>query len=352
MKCTTLALTAALWGSIVVGAASAQPILNRVEQFIRDQIDNGRAAVQPQPPRQPAEQGYMGLVADDSREQGRGVRVVELTPGGPAATAGIEKGDLITAIAGQPVGVMDDVARAVQGKPPGTRLMVDFVRGSNPRQLEVTLGRRGQPAERPAEDVPPGSPAGQPPAAEAPPAGPRLGIRTMQVNEDVQQQNNLPDTNGAVIVNVTPGSAAQKAGLAVGTVILAVDGKPVETPQQLAAAIHGSQTPDVELTYVAGGEVARKKVALDTGPPANEPPKLELRGRPVAAPPLAPPSIPAPPAGSPPAAGPANKPAPSPEGSAPSSDEQTEHARLVERIRQLEARVQELEATVAKQLKQ
>ncbi len=272
MKCTSLALAAALWGAILLSDAAAQPILNRVEQFIRDQIDAGRPPAAAQPAQPAAEQGYMGLVADDSQEQGRGVRVVDLTPGGPAAAAGIDKGDVITAVGGQGVGVMADVARVVQGKPPGTRLTVTLLRGGNERQVDVTLGRRGQPAQGPVEEVPPGLPGAAPASVETLPPGPRLGIRTMPVSEDVQQQNNLPDANGALIVNVTPGSAAEKAGLAVGNVILAVDGKPIETPQQLAQAIRGAQTGEVELTYVAGGDATRKKIALDTGPAATAPP--------------------------------------------------------------------------------
>jgi len=248
--------------------------------------------------------------------------------------------------------VMADVARVVQGKPPGTRLTVTLLRGGNERQVDVTLGRRGQPAQGPVEEVPPGLPGAAPASVETLPPGPRLGIRTMPVSEDVQQQNNLPDANGALIVNVTPGSAAEKAGLAVGNVILAVDGKPIETPQQLAQAIRGAQTGEVELTYVAGGDATRKKIALDTGPaatappatappatapPASEPPKLELRGRPVATPPAA-----LPPATVPPPA----------DNAVPVPAEQADRARLEERIRQLEARVQKLEESVARDLKQ
>ena len=53
MKCTSLALAAALWGAILLSDAAAQPILNRVEQFIRDQIDAGRPPAAAQPRSQP-----------------------------------------------------------------------------------------------------------------------------------------------------------------------------------------------------------------------------------------------------------------------------------------------------------
>ena len=341
MKRSILVMAVVLGGLVVVEAASAQPILNRVEQFIRDQIDNGRPV--PQGARPANEQGYMGLVADDSQEQGRGVRIVELTPGSPAAAAGVQKGDLITVIAGQRIGTMDDLARTVQGKPPGTRLTISLLRGNDERQLDVTLGRRGQAAARPAEDVAPGVPASAVEAAETPPAGPRLGVRTVPVSEEVQQQNNLPDTKGAVVVNVSAGSPAEAAGLPTSAVILAVDGKPVATPQELAEAIRTSQAAEVELTYVYQGEASRKKVAVAAAPAtpaANEPAKLELRGRPVAAPPGVTPPAPRPPVA---------LPAPSDEGPAIApTTEAADRASLEERIRQLEARIEKLEAALAR----
>ena len=100
------------------------------------------------------------------------------------------------------------------------------------------------------------------------------------------------------------------------------------------------------MTYVAGGDATRKKIALDTGPaatappatapPASEPPKLELRGRPVATPPAA-----LPPATVPPPA----------DNAVPVPAEQADRP-AGRRIRQLEARVQKLEESVARDLKQ
>ena len=48
-------------------------------------------------------QGYLGLVGDDRLERGRGIRVLETLPKGPAARAGLRAGDLIVRVEGKPV---------------------------------------------------------------------------------------------------------------------------------------------------------------------------------------------------------------------------------------------------------
>ena len=60
----------------------AQPTVDRLEQQLRE--PDGITA----PDRGPAEPGYLGVVADDQREQGRGVRILEVVADGPAAEAG------------------------------------------------------------------------------------------------------------------------------------------------------------------------------------------------------------------------------------------------------------------------
>ena len=73
---------------------------------------------------------------------GRGVYVVSVTSGGPAANAGIASGDTITAINGQPVRSVDDVAVALASLKPGEKTSVTLrtPRGSEDT-VTVTLGQ-------------------------------------------------------------------------------------------------------------------------------------------------------------------------------------------------------------------
>src|SRR3954469_20785177 len=81
-----------------------QPTVNRVEQSLREQLG---AATDPSAK---AEPGFLGLIADDRQEEGRGVRVMDVMPQGPAAKAGLKAGDLITGINSREIKTMDDMA--------------------------------------------------------------------------------------------------------------------------------------------------------------------------------------------------------------------------------------------------
>src|SRR5262249_52688768 len=107
VKSHTVVAAVVVWSVALCASLSAQPILNRVEQFLRDQV--GGAAPATAPPAAPATApaaaaavapGYLGVVADDRQDLGHGVRIVSIAAGSPAQQAGLAPGDLITAING------------------------------------------------------------------------------------------------------------------------------------------------------------------------------------------------------------------------------------------------------------
>ena len=84
---------------------------------------------------------------------------------------------------------------------------------------------------------------------------PFLGIRYILITPEIQEEKNLPVDYGALIVKggtlqepaVIPGSAADKAGLREGDIILEVDGAKI-TPQHSLAKIIQSHNPGDEIT--------------------------------------------------------------------------------------------------------
>jgi S1-C subfamily serine protease len=262
-KLLCLSLAAWAWTCLWTADAVAQPVLNRVEKLLREQLGSPDA---PKP-----EPGYLGLVADDSPEAS-GVRVIDIAPGGPAAQAGVQRGDLIKSVDGKPVRVMDDLAKGLDGKPQGASLALTIQRGSSEQRKTVTLGRRKPP--RPEEL--PGPKLGGPrlPQADgAPGLGPRLGVRTLPVTAEVARKNKLPDNKGAVVVAIASGSAAELAGVPLGAVIVGVDERKVASPQELADAIGGASADQLDLTYYHQGEQIRQRISFDESTP--KPPKTE-----------------------------------------------------------------------------
>jgi len=68
-----------------------------------------------------------------------GLLVREVTEDSPAARAGLAQGDLIVAVAGQPVSSIDDLFDALQAAGEGT-VELGIVRGTEERSVQVALG--------------------------------------------------------------------------------------------------------------------------------------------------------------------------------------------------------------------
>ena len=66
-----------------------------------------------------------------------------------------------------------------------------------------------------------------------------LGTVVQPVTPELAAAFGLKETSGALVADVAPGSPAEKAGLAHGDVIVALDGKKVEAPRELRLKIGG-----------------------------------------------------------------------------------------------------------------
>jgi putative serine protease PepD len=88
---------------------------------------------------------YLGV--STSGDSGR-VTVAAVSAGGPAASAGVQVGDVIASVGGKKVSTPDDVAAAIQDRRPGESVPVEVSRGGSAQTLNVTL------AERPANATP------------------------------------------------------------------------------------------------------------------------------------------------------------------------------------------------------
>ena len=99
-----------------------------------------------------------------------------------------------------------------------------------------------------------------------------LGVQMSDVDEDVAKELDLPVDHGALVVDATEDGPADDAGLRGGDpetgeggdVITAIDGKTVNTSDDLAGVIAGKQPGDsVELEYYRDGE--RETVEIELG---------------------------------------------------------------------------------------
>lgn len=70
----------------------------------------------------------------------KGVIVAQVVQGGPADMAGIQPGDIITAVDGQAVNTMQNLKNIIQAKKPGQSITVSLISGTSRYKAKVILG--------------------------------------------------------------------------------------------------------------------------------------------------------------------------------------------------------------------
>ncbi len=118
-------------GNIGVGFAIPSNVAERIAQEI---IDTGTATH--------AVLGVSAQTAADggNPEVGTGAQVVQVQPGGAAADAGLEAGDVVTAVGDRPVTTSTELTAAVRSAAPGDRVTLTVDRDGQTGTVEVTLG--------------------------------------------------------------------------------------------------------------------------------------------------------------------------------------------------------------------
>lgn len=103
-----------------------------------------------------------------------------------------------------------------------------------------------------------------PPGAPQPLTGrPTLGVTVDPLTDDIVRQRRLPVRSGALITAIVKDSPADQAGLPLGAVIVALDGRRIDSPADLVAAIRSARTDrPIELSYYEIDRLYRKRVHL------------------------------------------------------------------------------------------
>jgi putative serine protease PepD len=89
---------------------------------------------------------WLGVQTSDPTDPASppGAEVQDVTSGGPADAAGLQQGDVITEIDGQPLSDSSDLSRLINGKQPGDHVDLHIDRAGQDIHLGTTLGNRPQ----------------------------------------------------------------------------------------------------------------------------------------------------------------------------------------------------------------
>jgi serine protease Do len=97
----------------------------------------------------------------------------------------------------------------------------------------------------------------------------RLGIGIQPLGAELAESFGLAKPQGALVSSVEPKSAAERAGLKSGDVILSVDGKPIEQTADLPRIV-GEAKPGTEITLEVWRERSSRKIRASLGEAPGE----------------------------------------------------------------------------------
>jgi Do/DeqQ family serine protease len=92
----------------------------------------------------------------------------------------------------------------------------------------------------------------------------QLGISVRRVDSDMAQSLGMSETKGIIVNSVTPGSAAERAGIRQGDVIIALDGSPVNEVNAFRNRI-ASSGPGAQVTLTILRDNREQKITATTG---------------------------------------------------------------------------------------
>lgn len=216
----------------------------------------------------------------DAKDSNGGVVVDEVEDDSPAAKAGLKRGDTIVEFDGEHVRSVAQFRRLVQETAAGRTVRAVAVRDGNRVTLSLTPERgRGMFDGEIARLVRPATPT--PPAPPAPLARPylqpslpgfdaftlrsnerRLGILTESLTDQLSEYFGVK--GGVLVRGVTDGSAAAKAGVKAGDIIVSVNGHHVDDPSDITEELRRATGDDFTLDVVRDHKPQTLKGKMET----------------------------------------------------------------------------------------
>jgi Do/DeqQ family serine protease len=168
-----------------------------------------------------------------------GALVANVSPGSPAARAGLKTGDLIVAVDGQVVDDPNAFDYRFATKPLGGTAQIGLLRGGKEARVNVAL--------EPAPDVPRDE-------LVIRARSPFLGAKVANLSPALAEELRIDSkSEGVAVVDVPDGSAAARYGFRRGDVIVSVNEQPIAKTRDLERAA-GESNRTWNVTILRGGQ--------------------------------------------------------------------------------------------------
>ncbi len=217
-------------GNLGIGFAIPINLARRVmEQLIKD----GKVT-----------RGYLGVQIDtispDTKEafelaDTKGALITNVEKDGPAAKAGLLRGDTIVEVNGKAVTDVPALRLSIANEPPGAKVKLKIIRKGKPQTIEVTLAefpdQEAQLGENSSTDEPDNSPNTL-----------LKGVEIRDLDAETRKRGNIPeDVKGALISKVDQESPAGEAGMRAGQIIQEIGSTSVSNSKEAVAAMKSIQ---------------------------------------------------------------------------------------------------------------
>ena len=156
-----------------------------------------------------------------------GALVSTVEKGSPADKAGLQSGDVIRKIDGQPIVSSGDLPAVIALATPGDSIKLDIWRQGSARELIARLGNINDKVSAKSSDI----------AGKDSPGQGKLGLALRPLQPDEKRDTGL---DSGLVVQQASGPAAQ-AGIQSGDVLISINGMPVRNIDQVRAAVAKSE---------------------------------------------------------------------------------------------------------------
>ncbi len=186
----------------------------------------------------------------------KGAIVSKVVAKSPAAAAGFQQGDVVTAINGREIEDNRDLTRKVGALPAGTKADFAVLRNGKEMKLAVTIAKRSE-TQLASNDSNPSTP-------QRPSATNALGLALVTLTPETKRYYGIDQTmDGVLITSVDPNSEAADKGLQPGQVITSVGNKQVRSPSEIEQGIKEAKTEGRDkVLFLVTGQQGERFVAL------------------------------------------------------------------------------------------
>ncbi|MHB1198107.1 MAG: DegQ family serine endoprotease [Polaromonas sp.] len=153
-----------------------------------------------------------------------GALVSTVEKGSPADKAGLQSGDVIRKVNGQPIVSSGDLPALISLAAPGDTVKLDIWRQGSPKELTARLANADDKSTVTA-------------SSKGAPSQGKIGLALRPLQPDEKQQAGL---DGGMLVEQASGPAAM-AGVQPGDVLISINGVPVKNIEQVRAAVAKSE---------------------------------------------------------------------------------------------------------------